>query len=66
MKEDVLLVGPEIDGHSFSEGVNNITGRTCPWNTFAIWNINYLSLTGFPMIGDGTGSDRTIGGVEVS
>jgi hypothetical protein len=43
-----------------------LTGRTCPWNTFAIWRTHELGFLGFPIIGDGTGADRSIGGVEVS
>lgn len=62
--ETVLVVGPEMNGHIFSEGFNAVTGRSIPWNTFAIWNVAHLSVTGFPMIGDGTASDRKIGGVE--
>ena len=42
-----------------------LRGRTCPWNTFAIWNVDILALIGFPMIADGTMMDRSIGGVEV-
>lgn len=42
-----------------------LTGRTCPWNTFAIWRVPELGLVGFPLIGDGVGGDRAIGGVEV-
>ena len=33
--------------------MNVIRGRTCPWNTFAIWDVKKLALTGFPLIGDG-------------
>jgi hypothetical protein len=43
-----------------------LTGRTCPWNTFAIWRVRELGIVGFPLMGDGTGEDRSIGGVEVS
>jgi hypothetical protein len=31
----VLVVGPELSGHLFSEGRQTLNGRTCPWNTFA-------------------------------
>ena len=30
-----------------------LRGRTCPWNTMAMWDVQKLSLTGFPLIGDG-------------
>jgi hypothetical protein len=53
-----------MDGHAFSKGVNALTGRTTPWNTFAVWSVRHLALTGFPMIGDGVGADRAMGGVE--
>jgi hypothetical protein len=43
-----------------------LTGRTCPWNTFAIWRVRELGIVGFPLMGDGTGEDRSVGGVEVS
>lgn len=60
----VIMVGPELEGHVFAEGVNKLTGRTCPWNTFAMWNTNILGMTGFPIIGDGYTDARNIGGVE--
>lgn len=64
MKDDVntLVVGPALPGHDFKVGVHKIEGRTCPWNTFAIWNVNHLGLLGFPMVGDGMGTDAS--GVE--
>jgi hypothetical protein len=43
-----------------------VRGRTVPWNTFAIWDVNALGTTGFPLIGDGVAGRREIGGVEVS
>ncbi len=42
-----------------------LTGRTVPWNTFAVWRVRELALLGFPLVGDGTAEDRGIGGVEV-
>lgn len=60
--KDILVIGPALPGHEFKMGSNKIEGRTCPWNTFAIWNVNYLGLTGFPMVGDGMGTDAS--GVE--
>ena len=53
-------------GHEFSEGQNVIRGRSCPWNTFALWIVDSLSLTGFPPVGDGHGPQRELGGVEVT
>jgi len=45
--------------------MNGLRGRTCPWNTFAIWNVDILALIGFPTIADGTMMNRSIGGMEV-
>ena len=62
----ILVIGPRMNGHEFQFGssdVDNILrGRTCPWNTFAIWRTRYLALTGFPMVADGMGGN--MGGVE--
>ena len=30
-----------------------LRGRTCPWNTIAMWDISKLAITGFPLIADG-------------
>jgi len=61
-----LVVGPALPGHDFKLGKNKIEGRTCPWNTFAIWNVNYLGLIGFPMVGDGMGKTDVSGVEEVT
>lgn len=61
---DALMVGPAIEGHEFQAGFNEIRGRLCPWNTFAIWDLNKLKVLGFPIIADGTGEARSMGGVE--
>ena len=53
-------------GHEFLEGSNEITGRTCPWNTFALWSVEHLAIAGFPPVGDGFGTTRENGGVEVT
>lgn len=60
---NVLVVGPALPGHDFNEGRTDIRGRTCPWNTFAIWNMKYLPIIGFPMISDGI-DNKNNGGVE--
>ncbi len=65
MDEDTLVVGKALDGHDFSEGVHRLRGRTCPWNTFAIWSLPKISLIGFPLVGDGVGNNTASGGVEV-
>ena len=65
-EKSLLVIGPAMEGHEFSLGVNNLKGRAVPWNTFAIWRVGTLATTGFPLIGDGIAHDRSIGGVEVN
>lgn len=62
LKDDTLVVGAAMNGHVYHKRGENVvlTGRTCPWNTLAIWNVPKLSQTGFVMISD-LGS---AGGVE--
>jgi MFS family permease len=50
---DVLVVGPELPGHTFEEGEQMLNGRTTPWNTLALWSVRKLALTGFLRIADG-------------
>mmetsp|Transcript_1637 Transcript_1637/g.2983 ORF Transcript_1637/g.2983 Transcript_1637/m.2983 type:complete len:381 (+) Transcript_1637:74-1216(+) len=53
--------GPTTEIEEESTNVNNIdthlsvelNGRTCPWNTLAIWNLNKLALVGFPLVSEG-------------
>ncbi|KAL3800895.1 hypothetical protein ACHAW5_002046 [Stephanodiscus triporus] len=40
-----------------------LTGRTAPWNTCAIWDVNKLALTGFLLVSEGL--HRAEGGVVV-
>lgn len=61
--ENALVVGPVLPGHDFVRGINVLRGRSCPWNTFAIWVTGRLALTGFPMVGDGIDNLEN-GGVE--
>lgn len=63
MQEDTLVAGSVFPGHIFSEGEQEGNGRTVPWNTFSLWNLDYLSRTGFPLIGDAL-FDRKSAGVE--
>ncbi|CAE6476673.1 unnamed protein product [Rhizoctonia solani] len=50
---DVLVVGKAFDAHKFHQVPPNnaaqiyLTGRTCPWNTLAVWNVSKLARTGF-------------------
>lgn len=57
-----IVVGPHLSGHTFQKGINKLTGRTCPWNTLAIWNLEYLSKFGFVMASEGF--RNSYGGVE--
>ena len=61
---DTLVVGPALQGHIFTAGANEIRGRTCPWNSFALWDVRKLQLTGFPLIGNGNKNLDISGGVE--
>ncbi|KAL7479635.1 hypothetical protein ACHAW6_005400 [Cyclotella cf. meneghiniana] len=58
--EDTLVVGAALQGHHHhtptppsNEMEVELTGRTCPWNTFALWNLPKLSLTGFLQVSEG-------------
>eukprot|EP01041_Mallomonas_annulata_P008880 gene8880-18382_t len=61
-----LVIGPMFPGHEFHPGSIGLRGRTSPWNTFAIWKVSRLALTGFPLIGDGLGPDVPAGIEEVT
>jgi len=52
LDENTLVVGAVLPGHDFQEGERVGNGRTVPWNTFSLWNLEYLSRTGFPLISD--------------
>jgi hypothetical protein len=64
-KNHTLVVGWALEGHDFLVGDRMLTGRTVPWNTLALWAVDKLGWTGFPMIGDGIAGNRQMGGVEV-
>ena len=59
MADDTLVVGAALPGHDYrgsgsAEGIEvDLNGRTCPWNTSAMWNLNKLAMVGFPLVGDG-------------
>ena len=59
MLDDTLVVGAALPGHDYkgdgsNEGIEiELNGRTCPWNTIAMWNLNKLALLGFPLVADG-------------
>lgn len=54
MDDKTLVAGLALEhSHRFCEGVQPLTGLTCPWNTFAVWNVEKLGRTGFLPISDG-------------
>lgn len=63
MDEITLVVGAALEGHNLQKGVVVGNGRTVPWNTLAVWNLDYLVRTGFLLIGDNP-SDPANAGVE--
>lgn len=64
--KDTLVVGAVLPGHDFQEGERPGNGRTVPWNTLSIWNLDYLSRTGFPLISDALADGKNAGVEEVS
>ena len=58
--ENILVAGAALSGHLYSynsEATGGsktvaLNGRTCPWNTLAVWNLAPLSLTGFLQLSD--------------
>jgi len=61
--KNVLVAGAAMNGHQYhadvsaTDGTSNrqaipLTGRTTPWNTLCVWNLDKLSLTGFSMVSD--------------
>ena len=54
--DDTFVAGAALPGHLYSEasggGEISLNGRTCPWNTLAVWDLKKLSLTGFSLCSD--------------
>lgn len=59
MDSDTLVAGAVLPGHDYKgkqgdrETVVELNGRTCPWNTAAMWNLKKLGLCGFPLVAEG-------------
>ena len=59
MSDDTLVVGAALPGHDYQGNGNKngvevrLDGRTCPWNTVAMWNLDKLPLLGFPLVAEG-------------
>jgi len=49
-----IVVGAALPGHEFKPGRRPLDGRTCPWNTLALWHVRTLALTGFLGVAEGT------------
>ena len=59
---DTLVAGARLGGHVYHESTTThesiaLTGRTSPWNTLAVWNLQKLALTGFQLVSDGLLTD---------
>ncbi|KAF7971860.1 hypothetical protein HWV62_19806 [Athelia sp. TMB] len=53
-RRETLVIGKALAQHKFvkSSGHVELTGLTCPWNTFAIWDLSKLAKTGFLLVAD--------------
>eukprot|EP01082_Thalassiosira_pseudonana_P013159 g12661.t1 g12661 contig6:2375981-2377059(+) len=59
--EKTLVVGAVLQGHQYHAPTESntdelqveLTGRTTPWNTLALWNLPVLALTGFLLVSEG-------------
>ena len=63
LDEQTLVAGAVLAGHEFRLGENRGSGETVPWNTLAMWNLDYLARTGFPLAGEAP-YDSHFAGVE--
>mmetsp|Transcript_18813 Transcript_18813/g.24815 ORF Transcript_18813/g.24815 Transcript_18813/m.24815 type:complete len:321 (+) Transcript_18813:34-996(+) len=64
--EDDLVVGAALPGHDFRPGVQELNGRTTPWNTLALWSVDKLALTGFLPVAEGLHEGLDAGVEEVT
>jgi hypothetical protein len=70
--DDVIVAGAAMNGHVYTppsgekttpSNIIELNGRTCPWNTLAVWNVRKLSLTGFQLcsdLGDSAGVEECV------
>lgn len=66
-QHQALVVGTALPGsHEFQNGINDINGLTCPWNTNAMWHIPSLAKTGFLPVSDGIAGPSGPGMEEVA
>ena len=68
--ETTLVVGTRLQGHDHRSGTGGecveveLSGRTTPWNTCALWNLPKLALTGFQLVSEGLHTGPDGGSVE--
>jgi len=68
--ESTLVVGTVLSGHEYKQPINEeeieveLTGRTTPWNTCALWNVPKLALTGFLLVSEGLHPDDDEEGIS--
>jgi len=57
-----IVAGPALPGHAAltATGTTAITGRTIPWNTYALWDVRSLALTGFPLVTEGVHGEQRV------
>lgn len=61
-----LVAGARFGEHNFNPNTTmSATGTTVPWNTFAIWNLEFLGCIGFPLIADAPQEPKMAGVEEV-
>eukprot|EP00667_Euglena_gracilis_P003575 EG_transcript_3583 len=64
--DNTLVAGAALPGHRFEDGEHSLDGTNCPWNTFAVWAVDKLAMTGFVAIGNGSVQGSQAGMEEVS
>mmetsp|Transcript_2222 Transcript_2222/g.3849 ORF Transcript_2222/g.3849 Transcript_2222/m.3849 type:complete len:286 (-) Transcript_2222:54-911(-) len=71
--DTTLVVGAALQGHQHYNTTDDnggagseveLTGRTTPWNTLALWNLPKLALTGFLLVSEGLHTDENGNEVE--
>jgi len=66
LDKDTLVAGARLPDHTFKPGKTTLDGLNSPWNTLAVWRLDKLGKTGFPLIGDGVPGKPMAGVEEVS
>jgi hypothetical protein len=59
LKPCTATIQQETDMNDSAHQIVALNGRTCPWNTLAIWNLNKLALVGFPLVSEGIHRDQS-------